>query len=74
MPVVPNGERLLTKRERDVLALLARGESNQVIAGQLYLSPRTVESHVSSILTKLDVSSRHKAVAEARERGLLGSN
>jgi predicted ATPase/DNA-binding CsgD family transcriptional regulator len=74
MPAVPNGDRVLSKRELDVLALLARGESNQVIADQLYLSPRTVESHVSSILMKLDVNSRRKAVTEARARGLLDAD
>jgi ATP/maltotriose-dependent transcriptional regulator MalT len=74
MQGIPRGDCILSKREREVLALLARGESNQAIADQLYLSPRTVESHVSSILTKLDVPSRRKAVSEAQERGLLGAD
>jgi len=73
--LTPSGpDRLLSKRELDVLALLDKGESNQAIADRLFLSPRTVESHVSSILTKLDVPSRQKAVTAARERGLLDAD
>lgn len=60
----------LTRREADVLDLMAQGLSNTEIAGRLYLSPKTVEHHVSSILTKLNVSSRHEAIRVAeRLRG-----
>jgi non-specific serine/threonine protein kinase len=62
---------LLTKRELDVLALLAKGETNSAIADQLFLSSRTVDSHVGAILRKLDMPSRFKAVEAARARGLL---
>ena len=62
---------LLSKRELDVLVCLARGETNNAIADRLFLSSRTVDSHVGSILRKLDVSSRFKAVESARARGLL---
>jgi predicted ATPase/DNA-binding CsgD family transcriptional regulator len=74
MQVVPREDQLLSTRELEVLTLLARGEANRDIADQLFLSPRTVESHVSSILTKLEVSSRRKAVAAARQRGLLDAD
>jgi len=43
----------LSPREREVLGLMAEGRSNQAIAGQLYMSPKTVETHVGSIFTKL---------------------
>jgi DNA-binding CsgD family transcriptional regulator len=61
----------LTARERDVLALLADGKSNRVIAETLYLSERTVESHVTHILNKLDLDSRTAAAAFAIRSGLL---
>jgi DNA-binding NarL/FixJ family response regulator len=47
----------LTPREREVLALMAEGRTNVGIAKRLYLSERTVETHVTNILTKLDVTS-----------------
>src|SRR4051794_14348807 len=61
----------LTAREVEVLGLLAEGLSNAAIAERLVVSTRTVDSHVSSILHKLDVSSRGAASAEAARRGLL---
>lgn len=61
----------LTAREMEVLFLIEEGRSNAEAAKQLYLSPKTIEHHVSSILAKLSVSSRQGALAEARARGLL---
>jgi DNA-binding NarL/FixJ family response regulator len=64
-------QELLTAREQEVLALLARGRSNQDIAEALVVSVRTVKAHVSNIMTKLSASNRTEAVAKARRRGLL---
>lgn len=61
----------LTRREMDVLALLAEGLRDAEIASRLFLSPKTVGHHVSSLLAKLDVRSRTEAAAEASRRGLL---
>jgi DNA-binding CsgD family transcriptional regulator len=61
----------LTARELEVLRLVAAGNTNKAIAGQLALSERTVDRHVSNIYAKLDVSSRAAATAYAYEHGLL---
>jgi DNA-binding NarL/FixJ family response regulator len=56
----------LTPRECDVLGLMAQGKSNAAIAAELFMSPKTVESHVRSIFTKLDLSTdadEHRRVA-----------
>ncbi|MEJ7628217.1 MAG: response regulator transcription factor, partial [Nocardioidaceae bacterium] len=47
--------RRLSERERDVLALMAEGRSNRAVAAALVIDPKTVESHIASILTKLDL-------------------
>jgi tetratricopeptide (TPR) repeat protein len=60
----------LSMREREVAALIAQGKSNREIADMLVLSERTIESHVSSILFKLNFTSRTQIVAWAIEKGL----
>jgi DNA-binding NarL/FixJ family response regulator len=65
-PIFPE----LTSREREVLALIADGESNPTIARKLSLSPKTVRNHVSSIFTKLHVADRAQAIVRARKAGL----
>jgi DNA-binding CsgD family transcriptional regulator/tetratricopeptide (TPR) repeat protein len=61
----------LTRREDEVLGLLSEGLTNEQIAGRLVLSTRTVDHHVSAVLTKLGVGSRGAATAQARRLGLV---
>ena len=61
-------------RESEVAALVARGLTNREIAGQLYVSVRTVEVHVDHILTKLGFRTRTQLAAWAHEEGLLARN
>ena len=63
----------LTRREMEVVRLVAMGNTSREIARELFLSPRTVESHVASILLKLDCRSRADAARRASELGLLGA-
>jgi len=60
----------LTSREREVLRLIAQGYTYKEIARELYISVKTVESHVSSVLRKLQLSSRHQLTRWAAERRL----
>jgi DNA-binding NarL/FixJ family response regulator len=60
----------LTPREREVLRLIARGYTYKEIARELYISIKTVESHVSSVLRKLQLSTRHQLTRWATERRL----
>jgi DNA-binding NarL/FixJ family response regulator len=61
----------LTQRELDVLALMAEGSSNKMIARQLNISVHTVKFHVGSLLDKLDATGRTDAVAHAARRGVI---
>jgi len=65
----PGGD--LTRRELEVLSLLVKGLSNPEIAGKLSVSRSTIKSHVSSILSKLEVSNRGEAIALAIENNIV---
>jgi DNA-binding NarL/FixJ family response regulator len=61
----------LTQREREVLRLIARGYAYKEVAKQLYISVKTVESHVSAVLRKLQLSNRHELTRWATARRLV---
>lgn len=61
----------LSAREREVMRLIARGYAYKEVAAELFISVKTVETHVSSVLRKLQLSSRHELTAWALERKLL---
>ena len=61
----------LSERELEVLRLVALGHTNTEIAQQMYISPRTVETHRSNLQRKLGVSGRPELVRYALERGVI---
>jgi len=61
----------LTEREREILALLARGSSNKQIAADLYLSLNTIRNHIQSVLKKLGSHSKLEAVSTAVREGII---
>ncbi|MFL6076566.1 MAG: response regulator [Mycobacteriales bacterium] len=69
--VRPGGTEVLSRREREVLELVAAGSTNREVAARLFISEATVKSHLLNIYTKLGVGDRAAAVAEAFNRGLL---
>lgn len=60
----------LTNREREILGLIARGETNAEIAATLYLSPKTVSNHISNVLAKVQATDRAKLMLMALQAGL----
>ena len=71
-PPVSESASTLTPREREVLALLAEGLEQRDIAAKLFISPKTVATHIQRILSKLGVRSRAQAVAAAHRDDLVG--
>ena len=61
----------LSPREHEVLTLVAAGKTNRAIAGELFISEKTVARHLSNIFTKLGLSSRAEATAYAYKHGLV---
>ncbi|MFD4328476.1 LuxR C-terminal-related transcriptional regulator [Nocardioides sp. NPDC058538] len=61
----------LTEREREVMRLIARGYSYKEVASELFISIKTVETHMSNVLRKLQLSSRHELTRWANDRRLL---
>jgi len=70
-PVVDPELDLLTNREREVLRLIARGYTYKELARRLEISVKTVETHVSAVLRKLQLSSRHELTRWATDRRLI---
>ncbi|MEV0676098.1 response regulator transcription factor [Actinosynnema sp. NPDC050436] len=70
-PHRPLGEARLSAREREVLALVARGRTNREAAAELHISEATVKTHLLHIYAKLEVPDRASAVAAAFQRGIL---
>ncbi len=66
-----NTEKLLTKREKQILECLARGQGSKEISDSLYISIDTVKTHIKNIFRKLDVKSRLEAVIAAKEKHLI---
>ncbi|MFC8248107.1 response regulator [Streptomyces chartreusis] len=66
------GNEPLSAREREVLALVAKGTPNREIACELFISEATVKTHLTHLYAKLGVNDRAAAVATAYERGILG--
>lgn len=71
MEVIPAGEWGLSKREIEVLQLMAKGLSNQEIAEHLFVSLNTIKTHSSKVFEKLDVKRRTQAVEKAKRLNLI---
>ena len=70
-PVAPAAPSLLSEREAQIVALLARGASNKEIASALFISEGTVKNHLTAVFTKLEVTDRTQAALKARALGLV---
>ncbi|MBL7864664.1 MAG: response regulator transcription factor, partial [Cyclobacteriaceae bacterium] len=63
--------RTISKREHEVLELIARGHSNQEIADKLFVSVNTIKTHLSNLFLKLEVSRRTQAIQKAKDLRLI---
>jgi two-component system response regulator DegU len=70
-PTANEDERLVTKREEEVLQLIADGCSTPEVASKLYISQKTVKNHLASIYQKLDARDRTQAVLQAVRMGIV---
>ena len=70
-PATKDEDRLITKREEEVLQLIADGCSTPEVAGKLYISQKTVKNHLASIYQKLDARDRTQAVLQAVRMGIV---
>jgi DNA-binding NarL/FixJ family response regulator len=70
-PATPDDERAVTKREEEVLQLIADGCSTPEVAAKLYISQKTVKNHLASIYQKLDARDRTQAVLQAVRMGIV---
>jgi DNA-binding NarL/FixJ family response regulator len=71
VPDIPEEDRVITKREEEVLQLIADGCSTPEVAEQLYISQKTVKNHLASIYQKLDARDRTQAVLQAVRMGIV---
>lgn len=69
--IMDRGYEALTSREQEVMVLLAEGHSAKEVAEKLFVSPRTIENHRSSIMRKLDLHSNHELIRYAAKLGLI---
>jgi DNA-binding NarL/FixJ family response regulator len=70
-PTAEESERVITRREEEVLQLIADGCSTPEVAAQLYISQKTVKNHLASIYQKLDARDRTQAVVQAVRMGII---
>jgi DNA-binding CsgD family transcriptional regulator len=73
-PAPQNGERVLSPREEEITALLARGLTGEQIAQRLFLSPETVRTHIRNAMMRMRAGTRAQLVALAIERGIIPSD
>ncbi|MEP7256426.1 MAG: response regulator transcription factor [Ferruginibacter sp.] len=71
--VIVNANEILTGRETELLALIAKGLSNKEIADRLFVSENTVKKHLNNVYAKLDVTRRTQAILKAKQIGIISA-